>query len=146
MSKSDRTFSSEASVTIRPGVFSFPWFPLQATSSAALWGWIGYAGSSGGSFVGRLRCLLRRQNHIPKAAKIITTIATAIPAMAGEASDLDPPNDPEGVDGNDVDFVILDGGEEGEAMLVAVAAAAMGTMCGGSLETFTWLIEKLLYS
>lgn len=66
--------------------------------------------------------------------------------MAGVPSDLDPPEDPEGVDGNDVDFVILDGRGEGEPMLVGVAAAAMGTMCGGSLETFTWLMEKLPYS
>ena len=68
--------------------------------------------------------------------------------MAGEASDLDPPDDPEGVDGNDVDFVILDGREEDELILVVVGvlAAAMGIICGGSLETFTWLMEKLLYS
>lgn len=93
-----------------------------------------------------MRCPLLRQNHIPKAAKINARIPTAIPAMAGVASDLDPPDDPEGVDGNDVDFVILDGMGEGEAMLLGVAAAAMGTMCGGSLETFTWLMEKLPYS
>lgn len=70
----------------------------------------------------------------------------AIPAMAGVASDLDPPEDPEGVDGNEVDFVIPDGREEGEPVLVGVVAAAMGTMCGWSLETFTWEIEKLRYS
>lgn len=70
-----------------------------------------------------MRCLLRRQIHIPKAAKIITTIAMAIPAMAGVASDLDPP-DPEGVDGDDVDFVIF------EPVLVGVVAAAMGTISG----------------
>lgn len=92
-----------------------------------------------------MRCLLRRQNHIPKNAKISTKIATTIPAMTGEATDLDPPDDPEG-DGSDVDFVILDGREEGEPMLVGVAAAAMGIMCGGSLESFTWLMEKLPYS
>lgn len=92
-----------------------------------------------------MRCLLRRHNHIPKTAKIVTTIATTIPAMTGEATDLDPPDDPEG-DGNDVDFVILDGREEGEPVLVGVAAAAMGIMCGGSLESFTWLMEKLPYS
>lgn len=67
----------------------------------------------------------------------------AIPAMAGVASDLDPPEDPEGVDGTEVDFIIPGGREEGEPVLVA---AAMGTMCGWSLETFTWEIEKLRYS
>lgn len=77
-----------------------------------------------------MRCLLRRQIHIPKAAKIITTIAMAIPAMAGVASDLDPPEDPEGVDGDDVDFVIFDGREEVEPVLVGVVAAAMGTISG----------------
>lgn len=66
--------------------------------------------------------------------------------MAGVASDFDPPEDPEGVDGNDVDFVIVDGREEGEPMLVGVAAAAIGTMCGGSSETFNWEMEKLPYS
>lgn len=76
-----------------------------------------------------MRCLLRRQIHIPKAAKIITTIAMAIPAMAGVASDLDPPEDPEGVDGDDVDFVIFDG-REGEPVLVGVVAAAMGIISG----------------
>lgn len=58
----------------------------------------------------------------------ITTIATTIPAISGGPSDLDPPEDPEGVEGNDVDFIIFDGREEGEPMLVEVAAAAMGTM------------------
>lgn len=87
-----------------------------------------------------MRCLLRRQNHTPEAAKIIATIAMAIPAMAGVASDLDPPDDPDGVD---VDFVIPDGREEGEFVLVRVVAAAMGTICGWSLETFTWEMEKL---
>lgn len=52
----------------------------------------------------------------------------AIPAMAGVASDLDPPEDPEGVDGDDVDFVIFDGREEGEPVLVGVVA--MGTISG----------------
>lgn len=66
--------------------------------------------------------------------------------MAGEASDFDPPDDPEGVDGNDVDFVILDGMGEGEPLMVEVAAEAMGIICGGSLETLTWLREKLPYS
>lgn len=54
----------------------------------------------------------------------------AIPAMAGVASDLDPPEDPEGADGDDVDFVIFDGREEGEPVLVGVVAAAMGTISG----------------
>lgn len=103
-------------------------------------------GNSGVFFAGRLRCLLCRQNPIPKAAKIIATIAMAIPAITGVASDLDPPEDPEGVDGNNVDFVILDGREEGKPTLVGVAAAAMGTMRGWSLETFTWDMEKLLCS
>ena len=53
----------------------------------------------------------------------------AIPAMAGVASDLDPPEDPEGVDGDDVDFVIFDG-REGEPVLVGVVAAAMGIISG----------------
>lgn len=54
----------------------------------------------------------------------------AIPAMAGVASDLDPPEDPEGVDGDGVDFMIFDGREEGELVLVGVVAAAMGIICG----------------
>lgn len=70
----------------------------------------------------------------------------AIPAMAGVPSDLDPPEDPEGVDGDDVDFIILDGTEEGEYVLVGILAAVMGTIFGCSLETFTWEMEKLRYS
>lgn len=54
----------------------------------------------------------------------------AIPAMAGVPSDLDPPEDPEGVDGVDVDFVIFVGKDEGEPVLVGVGAAAMGTISG----------------
>lgn len=54
----------------------------------------------------------------------------AIPAMAGVASDFDPPEDREGVDGDDVDFVILDGREEGEFVLVGILAAAMGIISG----------------
>lgn len=70
----------------------------------------------------------------------------AIPAMAGVASDLDPPEDPEDVEGVDVDFVIFVGRDEGEAVLVGVGAAARGTIFGISLETFTWEMEKLRYS
>lgn len=70
----------------------------------------------------------------------------AIPAMAGVESDLDPTEDPEGVDGNDVDFVIVDGREEDEPVLVEVVTAAMGIICGWSFETFTWEMEKLRYS
>lgn len=70
----------------------------------------------------------------------------AIPAMAGVASDLDPPEDPEGFDGDDVDFVIPDGREEGEPVLVGVVAATMGTISGWLLEIFTWEMEKLRYS
>lgn len=77
-----------------------------------------------------MRCFFSRQIHIPKAAKIITTIAIAIPAMAGVVSDLDPLEDPEGVDGDDVDFVIFDGREGGEPVLVVVVAATMGTISG----------------
>lgn len=51
----------------------------------------------------------------------------AIPAMAGVASDLDPPEDPEGVD---VDFVIFVGRDKVEPVLVGVGAAAMGTIFG----------------
>lgn len=69
-----------------------------------------------------------------------------IPAMAGVASDLDPPEDPEDVDGVDVDFVIFVGRDEVEPVLVGVRAAAMGTIFGLSLETCTWEMEKLRYS
>lgn len=54
----------------------------------------------------------------------------AIPAMAGVASDLDPPEDPKGVDGDDADFEIFDGREEDELVLVGVVAAAMGIISG----------------
>lgn len=66
--------------------------------------------------------------------------------MAVVASDLDPPEDPEGVDGIDVDFVIFVGRDEGEPVLVGVGAAAMGTIFGLSLENLTWEMEKLRYS